>query len=95
MNSSWSEYWETDVGRGGFYPFDVMAAAYIIEPSLFRCARVRAWVGEDPLLFVPLFRPTALLVERPQGQIPSRTLYCPDVERRFPRRLREWMFSSS
>ena len=27
-----------------------MAAAYLREPSRFRCARVSAWVGEDALL---------------------------------------------
>jgi purine nucleosidase len=90
---AWLRYWETDVGRAGFYPFDLMAAAYVVAPARFRCAEVRAWVGTDPLLFIPLFRPKALLVDAPEGDGPSRTLYCPQVEHGLRLRLREWMSS--
>jgi inosine-uridine nucleoside N-ribohydrolase len=68
----WLAYWQSDIGREGFAPFDLLAAAYILDPGRFRCNAVRAWVGEDRALKVPL-HPLALLVE------PSRdagALYC-------------------
>ncbi len=46
----WLAFWRSDVGLEGFYPFDLMAAAYLRDPSKFRCARVSAWVGDDALL---------------------------------------------
>jgi inosine-uridine nucleoside N-ribohydrolase len=91
----WLEYWRGDIGREGFYPFDLMAAAYLLAPALFRCADVRAWVGKDPILFVPLLRPAALLVEADAPEAPGRTTYCPEVERGFAARLREWMSAPS
>jgi purine nucleosidase len=69
---SWLEYWRDDIGRQGFYPFDLLAAVYALEPSSFRCTAVRAWVGEDRTMIVP-WRPTALLVE-PSADGPA--LYC-------------------
>jgi inosine-uridine nucleoside N-ribohydrolase len=67
---AWLEYWRTDIGRDGFLPFDLLAAAYALEPSLLRCIAVRAWVGEDETL---LWAPQALLIEpRPEGT----ALYC-------------------
>jgi inosine-uridine nucleoside N-ribohydrolase len=77
----WLGYWHEDIGRQGFYPFDLLAAAYVIEPHQFGCAPVRAWVGEDPTLFVPFWRPAALLVGQ-EGVRPKKAeavgsaLYC-------------------
>jgi len=66
----WLGYWRSAIGRAGFYPFDLVAAAYVVEPSLLRCTPVRAWVGEDDTLF---WAPAALLVEPvPHGAV----LYC-------------------
>jgi inosine-uridine nucleoside N-ribohydrolase len=68
----WLEYWRRDVGRAGFYPFDLLAAAYAVEPWRFRCTAVRAWVGKDDTLFLP-WSPEALLIEpRRNGAV----LYC-------------------
>jgi purine nucleosidase len=61
---SWLRYWQKDIGRQGFYPFDLIAAAYVMEPSRFLCASVEAWVGKDQTLFIPFWRPTALLVSQ-------------------------------
>jgi inosine-uridine nucleoside N-ribohydrolase len=93
-SQGWLEYWRDDVGRSGFYPFDLMAAAYVRAPSLFRCAEVHAWVGADPLLFVPLFRPEALLVE---GQEPGTesVAYCPGVQPAFQAQWRSWLSASA
>ena len=43
----WLDYWERDIGRDGFYPFDLVAAGYVARPDMARCATVLAWVGED------------------------------------------------
>jgi inosine-uridine nucleoside N-ribohydrolase len=75
----WLEYWRTDIGRAGFFPFDLIAAAYVAEPSWFKCARVRAWVGQDKTLFIPFRWSSALLVtpHDPAGEDGSSlTLYC-------------------
>lgn len=81
---AWLEFWRSDAGLDGFYPFDLMAAAYVRSPARFACARVTAWVGEDALL--PWFGGgQALLVAQQTGLPPSTTattqaLYC-DVVR--------------
>lgn len=83
----WLDYWRRDIGRAGFYPFDLLAAAYAVEPSRFRCTAVRAWVGKDDTLFLP-WAPEALLVEPRQD---GAVLYCgrvrsglkPDLMERF------------
>lgn len=68
----WLDYWRTDIGRRGFYPFDLIAAAYLVEPSWLRCTPVRAWVGRDDTLFLP-WAPRALLVEPDAA---GAVLYC-------------------
>jgi inosine-uridine nucleoside N-ribohydrolase len=68
----WLDYWRADIGRAGFYPFDLLAAAYVVEPSLLRCVPARARIGEDDTLFLP-WAPEALLVE-PDAR--GAVLYC-------------------
>jgi inosine-uridine nucleoside N-ribohydrolase len=81
---AWLEFWRSEAGLDGFYPFDLMAAAYLRDPMNFRCARVTAWVGEDALM--PWFSGgPALLVAQQTGLPPTSTttaqaLYC-DVPR--------------
>jgi inosine-uridine nucleoside N-ribohydrolase len=60
----WLRYWQKEIGRQGFYPFDLLAAAYVMAPHHFGCAEVQAWVGKDSTLFIPFWRPTALLVSQ-------------------------------
>ncbi len=77
---AWLEFWRSEAGLDGFYPFDLMAAAYVRNPAPFACARVTAWVGEDALL--PWFGGgPALLVAQQAGPPASATataqaLYC-------------------
>jgi purine nucleosidase len=74
----WLEFWRTDVGLAGFYPFDAVAAMYVTTPHLFSCARVSASVGEDEVLgWIGrlIGRSTALLVRA--GDPGSTVLYCP------------------
>lgn len=42
----WLDFWKEDIGRDGFYPFDLLAGAYVIGPHLFDCAEVNAWVEQ-------------------------------------------------
>lgn len=80
----WLAYWRRDIGREGFSPFDLLAAAYVIEPRQFGCAEVQAWVGEDSTLFILFRRPSALLVGRgatrpEKAQARGSARYCADV----------------
>ena len=81
---AWLEFWRSEAGLAGFYPFDLMAAAYVRNPASFACAQVTAWVGDDALL--PWFGGgPALLVAQPAGPpvsalAPAQVLYC-DVVR--------------
>ena len=78
----WLAFWQTEVGLDGFYPFDLMAAAYLRDPARFRCARVMAWVGDDALL--PWFGggPTLLVAqtEIPASASAAEALYCDVVK---------------
>jgi inosine-uridine nucleoside N-ribohydrolase len=78
----WLDYWRTAIGRAGFFPFDLLAAAYVVEPSLLRCTPVRAWIGEDETLF---WAPAALLVE-PDAD--GSALYCGRARDEVRRRVR-------
>jgi len=76
---SWLTYWKTDIGRDGFYPFDLMAAMFVAEPKRFACAGVRVELRRDRTVFFPFSRMPALLIEplasEHHGSHPS-TLYC-------------------
>lgn len=76
---TWLDIWRSEAGLGGFYPFDLMAAAYLHDPAHFGCAQVIAWVGADTLL--PWFGGgPALLVAQRTGPAPATAvadaLYC-------------------
>jgi inosine-uridine nucleoside N-ribohydrolase len=63
----WLDHWERNVGLPGFYPFDALAALYVLQPQQFRCARVPAWIAEDdrlPLFWRVALGSTGLLVGR-------------------------------
>lgn len=77
----WLEYWRNGIGRQGFYPFDLLAAAYILDPSQFECASIDVRIGEDPTLFIPFGRSPALLVSENDGpskeaRVVGSTRYC-------------------
>jgi purine nucleosidase len=48
------KFWKTEVGRRGFYPFDLMAAVFLREPRRFACARVSVDVRRDRTVHLPL-----------------------------------------
>jgi purine nucleosidase len=69
----WLELWEKDIGLPGFYPFDALAALYVLHPQQFSCANAFAWIAEDdrlPALWRVALGSTGLLVglesDRPQ-----------------------------
>jgi purine nucleosidase len=62
----WLGYWRTVVGRDGFYPFDLLAAAYAIDDRYLGCGPEFARVGTDRKIG-PLFRSASLLVGVPDS----------------------------
>lgn len=83
---AWLDFWRDDIGLDGFHPFDLLAAAYVIDPERFHCADVVAWVGHDERLgnFWP-FDPVALQVDLPvsspqNAPVESRAIYCVAIE---------------
>jgi inosine-uridine nucleoside N-ribohydrolase len=79
----WLTYWNEDIGRAGFYPFDLMAAAYVIAPDRFGCARVLAGIGKDMLFLAPWRKSALLVTQRPQeleaAQPVREATYCPGL----------------
>jgi purine nucleosidase len=84
---AWLDHWERDIGLPGFYPFDALAALYVLQPQQFRCAKVLAWIAEDDRLPLPwrvALGATGLLVglesDRPQITRASGSVtYCGGV----------------
>lgn len=78
---TWLRFWQNEIGQLGFYPFDLLAAVYVLRPTFFDCARARVWIGRDPSLFHAwLFSPRALLVgaREPDAAEPddAEAIYC-------------------
>ncbi len=78
----WLSYWANVVGLDGFYPFDALAAAYAVEPTLLDCANVAVWVANDGKRWGGWLGPASLLVglessrvERPLAG--GSAYYCP------------------
>lgn len=79
----WMNYWREDIGLVGFYPFDLVAGAYVVQPSFLRCANVPVAVEQDTWLFGWLgYRGLFINLEQ-SANVPSSTgasaLYCPRV----------------
>jgi inosine-uridine nucleoside N-ribohydrolase len=79
----WMAYWQEGIGLEGFYPFDLVAAAYVVEPSLLRCAPVQAAVDDDTWLFGWLGYRGLFVAPQYSSEIRSSVaapvLYCPQV----------------
>ncbi len=87
----WLTYWREEIGRNGFYPFDLIAAAYVVEPSLLRCTDSPIVVKDDEWVFGWLGYRGLFIV--PDAQSPTHTyaagstLYCPEVSEQFEERV--------
>jgi purine nucleosidase len=94
--TGWLEFWHEDIGRHGFYPFDLIAAAYVLTRKHFDCAAsATAWVAKDRKLRNFLYDPDALLVGLERNQPDdvralSSVVYCPQVDSS----LHAWIMSS-
>lgn len=79
----WLVYWQEDIGIDAFYPFDLVAASYVAQPSLLSCAKVPIGIEDDTWLFGRLgYR--GLFVESKhetgsQPPVSGSALYCPEV----------------
>jgi len=83
----WLTYWREDIGHDGFYPFDLIAAAYVVQPSLLRCTDVPIAVQDDEWVFGWLgFRGLFIVPDKPSRTRTYATgsaLYCPEVSKQF------------
>jgi inosine-uridine nucleoside N-ribohydrolase len=83
-SASWLQFWRTQAGVDGFFPFDLVAAAHLLVPARFECPLVQAWFGRDPLLTI-FERAPALLVTQDAApaaalaQSPARYCNATDV----------------
>lgn len=75
----WLAFWNNDIGLPGFYPFDWVAAAFLVEPNSFRCAKTMARVSwEWAFWFIP--RKGLLIGGAPLGSdTRNGVIYCPDT----------------
>ncbi|MCO6439559.1 MAG: nucleoside hydrolase [Nitrococcus mobilis] len=96
----WLDFWRDEIGLDGFYPFDLMAVAYALEPRNFNCTRTMAWVGRDDRLNNLWFHdPPALQIgparTRPEdSEARQHVIYCPDVGDDLHGRLMERLTGS-
>ena len=83
----WLDYWEENIGLPGFYPFDALAALYVLHPQQFNCAKTFAWIAGDdrlPVLWRVALGSSGLLIgleaDRPQiTRATSSVIYCGGV----------------
>lgn len=87
----WLTYWHEDIGHDGFYPFDLIAAAYVVQPSLLRCTDVPIVIQDDEWVFGWLgFRGLFIVPDEPsqaRSYATGSALYCPKVSEQFEDRL--------
>ena len=74
----WLQFWNDDVGQPGFYPFDWVAAAYLVDPASFDCAFVQARVLRE-WAFWMLPRKGLLVDAQSDRGPPSSVTYCPQT----------------
>ncbi|MGH7630473.1 MAG: nucleoside hydrolase [Gemmatimonadales bacterium] len=90
----WLDYWNDDIGLPGFYPFDLLAAAYLLAAKRFDCAEAEAWISRDLSLWGRLWGPWAMLV-RPKDTRPAESrvhapvVYC----ERIDPEVHEWLIT--
>ncbi|MGE3977338.1 MAG: nucleoside hydrolase [Nitrospira sp.] len=79
----WLTYWREDINIVGFYPFDLIAAAYVAQPSLLRCAHVPVAIEDDTWLFGWLGNRGLFVQSKEEVEPPpialGTALYCSEV----------------
>lgn len=80
-SAEWLSFWREDIRQRGFFPFDLVAATYLLHPELFRCAEVRASVRPHSWFRRWLLGDVGLFVDqRPGGgkdEPQHHVVYCP------------------
>jgi len=72
----WLAFWQDDVGLAGFYPFDWVAASYLLHPQMFSCAVTKARVAREwTFWLVP--HPSLLVGDKSQPG--AAVTYCPQT----------------
>jgi inosine-uridine nucleoside N-ribohydrolase len=86
VSQSWMSFWEDNLHKQGFHPFDALAVGYVTMPDLFDCEILPARIG-----FSIFLEPFGLGhdLEVAQDIKGSQVYYCSDVDRRFKDRLIE------
>jgi purine nucleosidase len=85
-SAGWLAFWREDIGQPGFFPFDLVAAAYLLHPELFRCAEVWAAIKPHSWFWRWRLGASGLFVDqRPEdGEVlPHRVVYCPSPSARL------------
>ncbi|WP_043948226.1 nucleoside hydrolase [Candidatus Phaeomarinobacter ectocarpi] len=75
-SKAWLAFWQEDVGRDGFYPFDLLAAEYLSTPDRFDCALEPARIATDRKSYGALLPQTGLLVGEAQAAATHKVTYC-------------------
>lgn len=79
----WLTFWREDVRHDGFFPFDLVAAAYLLHPKLFRCAEVTASIEPHSWFWRWRLGASGLFVDQsPEDQRADRLdgiVYCPSL----------------
>lgn len=85
-SQSWMSFWQNDLHRKGFHPFDALAVGYVTMPDLFKCEISPARIG-----FSVFLEPFGIGrdLEVAQDIKGPQVYYCSDVNQRFKDRLIE------
>lgn len=87
----WLTYWRKEIDLVGFYPFDLLAAAYVAHPSLLHCTRMPIAIKDDSWLFGWLgYRGLFVQIEKevePPPLASGTALFCPEISNR----LESWL----
>lgn len=72
----WLAFWNDDIGLPGFYPFDWVAAGFLMEPQLFHCAATQARVVREWTFWLV---PHQSLRVGDKGRSGAPVTYCPQT----------------
>lgn len=75
----WLGFWKDEIGQPGFFPFDWVAAAYVVKPSLFNCAETNTWIATEWAFWV-YPRESLLVGVESDADENAKALYCPETD---------------
>lgn len=80
-SADWLAFWREDIRQRGFFPFDLVAAIYLLHPELFRCAEVHAAIRRHSWYWRWRLGDKGLFVDQRLGDGKDaprhRIVYCP------------------